>query len=60
MCGEKYRLALVLQLLHEVANFAPAHGIEAGHRFIKKNYLGVVKNGLRDSHSLQHSLGKFP
>ncbi len=58
--GEEYSFAFVLELLHQVAHFAPSHGIEAGHRFIEEYKLGIVQNGLRDSDALQHAFGKFP
>ena len=53
---EKYRLAFVLQLLHQVANFAPPQRIQSRHRLVEENQLRIVQNGLRDSRPLQHSL----
>ena len=49
----------MLQLLHQVANFTAAHGIQTRHRFVKEKDFRVVKNGLRDPYPLQHALGKL-
>ena len=57
--GEEDGLAFVFELLHQVANFAAAHGIKAGHGFIEKDELGIVQNGLADAHALQHAFGKL-
>ena len=59
MSGEENRLAFVLQLRHEVANFTAAHGIQTGHRLVKENNFRIMQNGLCDSHALQHAFGKF-
>jgi len=45
--GEENGFAFVLELFHQVAHFAPAHGIEAGHGFVEENELGIMQNGLR-------------
>ena len=34
-------------------------GIESRHGFVEEDDLGIVQNGLRDAHALQHAFGKF-
>jgi hypothetical protein len=40
MGGEENGFSFVLELLHEVADFAAAHGIQARHRFVKEQTFG--------------------
>jgi hypothetical protein len=39
----------VLQLFHQVANFAASHRIQARHGFVKKCDFGIVQDGLRNA-----------
>ncbi len=57
--GEEHGLAFVLELLHQVAHFAPAHGVESGHWFVEEHELGIVQYSLADSYALQHAFGKL-
>ena len=50
----------LLELHHQVAHFAPAHGVETGHGFVEEHQLGIVQDSLADSHALQHAFGKLP
>ena len=59
MSGEKNCLAFVLELRDEIANFAAAHGIKSRHRLVEENDFGVMQNGLRNSHALQHAFGEL-
>src|ERR1700683_3925343 len=52
---EEYRLAFVLELLHQVTHLTPAHGVEPGHGLVEEHKLRIMQNSLRDANALQHS-----
>src|SRR5688572_26020638 len=55
MRAEEYGLASSLQLQDQLADFASADRIEAGHRLVQQYNLGLVQNRLRDTDALQHA-----
>ena len=59
MGREKYRLAFLLELLHQVAHFAASERIQARHGLVEENQFGIMQNRLRDSGALQHALRKL-
>ena len=58
--GKENGFAFLLELHHQVANFAASHGIEARHGLIQKDNFWIVQDGLSNACALQHPLGKFP
>ena len=56
MRAEEDRPALVAQLEHQRADVAPAERIEARHRLVEEEHLGIVQQRLRQPDALQHAL----
>src|SRR5262245_27729731 len=54
------RLALLLQRLNQITHFLSSDRIKSRHWLIEKDNIRIVKNRLRDSNPLQHSLREFP
>ena len=60
MCVEKkHGAALVFQVENNVADFAAADGIEAGHGLVQKDHFGIMQDCLCDSRALEHTFGEF-
>ncbi|PYX45572.1 MAG: hypothetical protein DMG79_18990 [Acidobacteria bacterium] len=55
MSREEYCLAFLLELLHQIANFASAQRIQARHGLIEEDQHWIVQDGLGDSCKLQPS-----
>ena len=59
MRGKQHRSPLLLQLQNDVAHFAPADRIEAGHRLIEDHDFRIVQNGLSQPDTLKHAFRIF-
>ena len=54
---QKNRLALVLELMQQIANFPPAHRVHAVGRLVEEDHFGIVEDRLSDAEPLFHALG---
>jgi len=57
--GKEHGFAFISQFLNQFANFAAAHWVQPGHRFVQENNFGVMQNCLGETNALQHALGVF-
>ena len=57
--SERKRFSSLLQFKNNISYIFATHGIESRHGFIENDQLGIVDEGLRQSHPLNHTLGKL-
>src|SRR5205085_12021876 len=57
--AEEDGASLVPEIENQRAHFAAANRVEAGHRLVQEDDLGIVEERLRDPDALQHAFRKL-